>query len=228
VSVLDFLFPKRCLGCGRIGTYFCLRCRTKIRHIALNEPVCPVCGRLAIDGTTHPVCRTRYVPDGLTSFFHYDGVIRTAVKSIKYRLVSDIAEEIISLIPAVCIEELQKQLPPGNTALLPVPLHRTRQLERGFNQADVLGRQLARHISLPVLPDVLMRIRNTAPQVSMHDRNERRGNMDKAFAVRSGHVVPNGVILLDDVFTTGATMRSAANVLKRNGAKWVWAVTMAR
>jgi len=220
MRLLDFIFPKRCVNCGKIGKYFCGGCRTKMRPIAPNESICPMCGRLALDGVTHPRCRTQYSLDGLTSFFHYDGTARKAIKAIKYRLVSDLAEEFIS-----CVPRLPSMIYDLRSILVPIPLHPFRFRQRGFNQAEALGTILAKQLNIPVRTDILRRVKETVPQVEMKKRDDRLKNMERVF--RCNHVSGN-VVLFDDVFTTGATMRSAANVLKRGGAECVWAVTMAR
>lgn len=216
--VLDFIFPKRCVGCGRIGKYFCAACRAKIRPIAFNEAICPMCGRRAFDGVTHPRCRTRYSIDGLTSFFHYNGIARKAIKAIKYRLVFDLAAEFISLISDI-------KLPAG--VIVPIPLYSSRLRDRGFNQAEVLGNILAKRLNITTRTDILRRTKATTPQVEMKDKKRRLANMQNVFSA-SGSLRGSSIILFDDVFTTGATMRSAGSVLKHAGAKHVWAVTMAR
>ena len=223
MTVLDFLFPKRCVGCGNIGKYVCDQCRKRIHCIAPNEAVCPVCERLAVDGATHPRCRGRYALDGLISFFRYDGVVRKAIKALKYRYVSDLALEFVSLVPRESLGNLH------GTLFVPIPLHPARLRSRGFNQAEVLGVKLAERLHTPASADILKRVKKTIPQVEMRDRKSRLGNMDKVFAANEEAVKEwDTIILFDDVFTTGATMRAAGNALKRAGAKRVWAVTMAR
>ncbi|MBI5619556.1 ComF family protein [Candidatus Gottesmanbacteria bacterium] len=236
VGILDLLFPKRCVGCGKIGNYFCTRCISSIKIIRANEAICPVCEKPAIDGATHPGCKTRYCLDGLTSFFRYDGVVRQAVKAIKYRYISDLAKEFISLIPPSSFE-VTKLLSNQVTIFVPLPLHWLRLRDRGFNQAEALGRLLAGrlpageaglHITLRI--DILRRVKMTEPQVEMKKREDRLKNMEHVFGIPSHISVsqyPN-ILLFDDVFTTGATMRAAGETLKRAGAKSVWAVTMAR
>lgn len=218
MAILDFIFPKRCVGCGRIGKYFCAVCRNSIRIIQPNERICPVCGRLAFEGVTHKNCRTRYSPDGLTSFFHYDGPARKAIKAVKYRLVFDLAEEFMSLtqIPDQVGDDM---------IFVPIPLHPHRFRLRGFNQAEVLGTILAKRLNLPVRTDILRRVKETMPQVEMKKRAGRLKNMEHVFGSAK---ISGNIMLFDDVFTTGATMRSAANALKRGGAAHVWAVTMVR
>lgn len=221
MKLLDILFPKRCVGCGRLGRYFCDSCTKMIQIILTNEAICPMCGRAALDGKTHPRCQTQYGIDGLTSFFRYNGVVRKGIKTIKYRMVSDIASEFVNLIP-------QQTLPfqKSHNIIIPIPLHVSRLRERGFNQAEVLGMHFCRRFEIPMVTDVLVRKKRTVPQVEMKDREKRLKNMASVFAVNKAS--PKCVMLFDDVFTTGATMRSAANILKRAGVRRVWAVTMAR
>lgn len=220
MAFLDYVFPRWCCGCGAFGRYFCGDCQKSILSIGLNETICPVCERPAVAGFTHPRCRTRYTPDGLTSFFHYEGVIQKAVKTLKYRFVSDIAREFISLIPDAALVSL------SGACLMPIPLHPARLRHRGFNQSEVLGRLIARQLHIPLVVDILRRDRMTRPQAEMADRKARLRNMHGVFVARKSPFLD--VILFDDVFTTGATVRAAGAALKKAGAKSVWIVTMAR
>lgn len=230
MNILDFLFPRRCLGCGKIKKYFCDRCKLTIKIIGENEAICPVCEKPAIDGATHPGCQTRYALDGLTSFFRYDGAIRKAVKAIKYRFVSDLAQEFVGLIPPVSLNQLtinHSQL----STLCPIPLHPSRLRFRGFNQAELLAGILAKRVNVPIRKDILKRIKHTVPQVEMKEREKRLKNMEHVFAINNTTIQQSNnltIFLFDDVFTTGATLRSAANVLKRAGVKKIWGITLAR
>jgi competence protein ComFC len=226
MNILDFFFPKRCLGCGKIGRYFCLNCQTKIRFVALHESICPMCEKQAIDGATHPVCKMRYSLDGLTSFFHYEKIIQRAIKSIKYRYVSDIAKEFVDLVPQGFLRDSVGIK--GTCVVVPIPLHPSRQKERGFNQAEIMGRMVAKRLQIPLVVGILKRQKKTVPQVEMRDKKQRLKNMDGVFVVEDNNKLPESVLLFDDVFTTGATMRAAANVLKRAGVRFVRGITMSR
>lgn len=228
MNILDLIFPRRCVSCGKIGEYFCQKCAAKIEFTAYK--ICPVCGRHAIDGVTHPRCQTRYTLDGLTSFFLYDGIIRKAIKAIKYRFVSDLAKELIDLIPQNSFSRLTMYQSNNLTMLLPIPLYPSRLRFRGFNQAEVLGRILSERLDIPMRTDILKRIRKTVPQVEVKDRKKRLLNMENVFAANQSAIqqCDNVTILLfDDVFTTGATLRTAANILKRTGVKKVWGIVLA-
>jgi len=144
------------------------------------------------------------------------------VKAIKYRLVSDLAQEFITLITPENV---------GDGILVPIPLHSSRFRQRGFNQAEVLGKLLAKRLNIAVQTDILKRVKETVPQVEMKDRKQRLKNMEGVFGINKTaekRYTKTTVVLFDDVFTTGATMRAAASVLKHAGAKRVWAMTMAR
>lgn len=224
--LLDFVFPKRCVNCGNVGTYFCNNCQGKI--VFLTEAICPMCERAAIDGVTHPGCRTRYSLDGLVSFYRYDGPVKAVIKRLKYKPY---------------LAELAEMLVTGNTLIgnrfvgdkfaafvvVSVPLHPQRERERGFNQASLIGKAIAQKLGLQFQDNVLIRTRNTKPQVELKGK-DRRANLADAFAISSTYTpyAISDMLLIDDVWTTGSTLRSCANVLKRAGAKRVWAVTVAR
>ncbi len=225
------------MGCGKFGNYFCKSCVSSIKIIHASDTICPVCEKPALDGATHPRCKTKYSIDGLTSLFRYDGVIRKAIKAIKYRYVSDLAKEFVELIPYSSFEVttlLRSQI----TCFVPIPLHWARLRDRGFNQAELVGKLIDWRLHIPMYLDILKRTKVTIPQVAMKTRDARLKNMDGVFVInndalthgsrfdRDGHI--DTVLLFDDVFTTGATMRAAAHVLKRAGVDWVWGITMAR
>ena len=112
--------------------------------------------------------------------------------------------------------------------IIPVPLHSRRLKERGFNQALLLAHQVSETYHIPLSSDNLFRVRRTRPQVELTGE-ERRKNVEGAFALRRpGDITDRRVVIIDDVFTTGATMNECAAVLKRSGAAQVTALTLAR
>lgn len=227
---LDLLFPKRCLGCGRFDVYICFSCQKTIKPF--TSQICPVCTRQAIDGITHPGCQGRYELDGLSFFFPYDGVIRQVLRKYKYgRRLTDVSQTLVTLI--------YQQLPQNRglsrfilnkPSILPVPLHWLRQLSRGFNHAELLGKELSGQLNLPFETRVLKRVRHTKPQYGL-TKEQREKNIRAAFQVspRAYHLVKKqkSYLLFDDVWTTGSTLRACANILKRAGAKEVWALAVA-
>jgi len=228
---LDFLFPRRCLGCGKVGSYFCSDCLNLV--LLKNDQICPICGKASLGGTTHQFCHRPLGLDGLTSIFTYKGMIAKAIKKLKYKFVRDLAEELIELFLSFCGEEKLFSdfccLP--NVVLVPIPLHPRRLRWRGFNQAELLGELIAKNLGIKFVPDLLIRVKNTEPQVKL-DKDQRQINIRRAFALNKNSQFDNleicNFVLFDDVWTTGATLKEAGKVLKRNGAKKVWGLTIAR
>ncbi|MBU3957155.1 ComF family protein [Patescibacteria group bacterium] len=232
--LLDFLFPRRCLGCGRRGEYFCQECRQTIKLI--ENQVCPVCERPAISGRAHPRCQTRYSLDGLTSIFVYKGIIKEAIGKLKYKFITDLAEELIGLStkylpPGFHSEGIPRRgQPQALSTLIPVPLHPRRQRWRGFNQSELLGKRLAEKFNWQVRTDILARHKHTKPQIKLKGE-ERKKNIRGAFRIKPNcklFIMNSKLILFDDVWTTGSTLRECSQVLKRAGAKEVWGLTLAR
>lgn len=230
MQLLDFIFPRRCVGCGRLGKYVCEKCDGGIKVITPGETICPVCERPAIDGRTHINCRTKWGIDGLTSIFHYDGVVRKLLKLVKYRFVSDCVREVSDLVTIMSYNSVQEW---GryfdNSRFLSIPLHKKRLNFRGFNQSELFLRQIAPKFCWSLSSQILVRTGYTKPQVEKQTKQERLDNMKGVFTAIPQFGVSGGkYVLFDDVFTTGATMRAAANALKRAGAEWVWGMSIAR
>lgn len=227
--LLDLLFPRRCFGCGRWGAYFCSQC---LNYLSLNhEPICPVCEKNSIGGFTHPGCLRAQSLDGLTTIFVYKGLIKKAIKKLKYRFVSDLAGDLVELFLSFGGEDkgfvsfCRKE-----PSLVPIPLHSRRKRWRGFNQAELLGEMIAANLEVDFLPDLLQRIRSTKPQTKLN-AEQRRENIQGAFSLNKNskfEIHNSEFILFDDVWTSGATLKEAAKVLKRNGARKVWGLTLAR
>lgn len=222
MSIWDILFPKRCVGCGRLGRYFCPTCIETLPVITASDTTCPMCLCHAIDGVTHLKCKTRFGIDGLTSACFYKGQIKHAIRTIKYRGVYDIAHEFLTTIPKYTLGRAPKV-----DVIIPVPLYRSRQFLRGFNQAEVIARLLGQKLNIPLRTDILRRIKYTRAQASLRGRSARTTNVSGVFWA-THDVRGLRVMLVDDVFTTGATAREAAQMLKRSGATMVWMFTLAR
>lgn len=229
--ILDLLFPKRCVGCRKLDTFFCQEC---ISNILQTDLVCPQCEDLALGGQTHPLCRKRFGLDGLWSLGIYQGSLRSAIKQIKYGRVSSLAEALVDIMveywakyqPFV-LEQIKKDRGAG-WLVTSVPLHWWRRNSRGFNQSSLIGQLLSKKIGLNYC-DVLKRIRYTTPQVKLKS-TDRYHNIKDAFDFNSVYNLQTTlyVLLIDDVWTTGSTLRECCYQLKRAGVKKVWALTLAR
>lgn len=229
-KILDFLFPKICVGCSKLGTYFCQNC---IQNILQKELICPFCKRPSIGGAVHPVCKRKYGLDGLWSLGAYQDSLKKAIQKLKYHFVSDLGETLVDLTlkywaryNPFLLDEIKKD-GGKNWQIVPVPLHKYRQNWRGFNQSALLAKLLAKKIGL-TYSEALVRVKNTKPQADL-SADKRKLNIKNAFSLtKSSRLGPNNFILVDDVWTTGSTMRECCFILKKGGAKKVWALTLAR
>lgn len=223
MDLLNLIFPKTCLGCGKEGGYICADCLAKVR---LAKPICPYCEKASIDGFTHVKCAKKLGLDGLTSIWEYEGVIRKAVLALKYKYSTEVGKELIGQLVNWLISN--KQLVPNAQCLVPIPLYWYRQNVRGFNQSIEVGRSAAAQMGWKFVPDLLIRKRSTTPQVELSG-DKRHQNLKGVFSLGSGiDYSVSSIALFDDVFTTGSTLREAAKVLKRAGVEKVWGLTIAR
>jgi ComF family protein len=204
ISLLDFLFPKRCLRCNKVGEYICNRCK---RTIVLREQRCPECDHPAIDGITHPKCLRKYGLDGLVTIFKNEGIIKKAIKQLKYQFVSDLAESLTNLIPLSTLQSLM--LLNDQWVLYPIPLHKDRLSWRGFNQAELLGEYVLTKLQIPLAKNLLIRIAKRTPQADITNRDTRLKNAKGLFSMNPNILVSKypSILLFDDVWTTGATMK---------------------
>jgi ComF family protein len=161
--------------------------------------------------------------DGLRSVFYFEGVIRQSIHHLKYSNLRALAMPL-----ALLMREYLETVPFPGEILVPVPLHRRRLKERGYNQSALLAHELGRLANLPMLEGSLVRRRDTPPQARTTSAEERRRNVAEAFACADLRLKGREVILIDDVATTGATLEAAAEALRNAGTSSVWALTLAR
>lgn len=225
-SLLDLLFPKTCFGCGEPGEYLCANCLNKIKE--KKDRICPVCCRPAIYGITHPVCRGKYTLDGLTSVFSYSGLVKKILTKLKFNFVFDVSKLLSELLIASLGEDQQfARICRQSPDLVPVPLHPSRERWRGFNQSELIGKEIAKNLGVAFNPNILKRIKKTETQ-SLLKKDERGENIKNAFIINPKFKILNSKFLLfDDIWTTGATMREATKTLKKIGISFVWGLTLA-
>ncbi len=220
MNLLDLIFPKACASCGRVGAYICEECAKQIKEVEFQ--ICPVCTKAAISGITHPKCKTKLSLDGLRSFVYYSTPVPQALYRLKYKFVKNFAVDLIN--------KLNLSLPDLflDFYLTPVPLYVRRQNWRGFNQAEVMTELLAHRLKISPKSNILERKKSTKSQVGL-SRRERAENVRAAFECSDKEFVRGRqFLLLDDVWTSGATLKNCATVLKRSGAFAVWGLTLAR
>jgi len=171
-------------------------------------------------------CRVgAYAFERVRSYGEYDGPLGEVIQLFKYRGVQALKDFLATRVAQTAQEEFEL----GEiNAIVPVPLHRSRQRERGFNQSAMLAGALAGKLDLPVREALLLRHRKTRPQTGLTFA-QRRINVRGAFAVRAGVTIDKlRILLVDDVYTTGATVHACARALRRAGARSVAVLTIAR
>jgi len=220
--MIDFFFPRRCVGCGKIGDFLCIGCRQKLPR--LLWPFCQKCGKPESSGVLCSACwGQKNEIDGIRSAFRFDGAVRQAVHELKYRNL-----KAISGCLAILMANYLQDKPVYGEVLVPVPLHPRRLRERGYNQSSLLAGKLGKFIALPMIDDSLYRLKDNLPQARTATIEERRNNVKRAFACRNEGLNGKSVILIDDVCTSGATLEACATALKAVGAVSVWGLTLAR
>ena len=218
VKLLDLILPVRCVVCDAAGEQLCRACRDALPRLC--PPWCHRCGA----PTAWPVERCRECSGRRLAFASaraavaYDESVRRLVRAWKERGLRNLA--------AVAADELACALspPPGAAGLAFVPPDRARGLERGHHPAERLARELGERWVLPVLP-VLGRTRPLPRQRGL-SLTDRRRNVAGAFA--PARKAPAGLVLVDDVYTSGSTVGAAATALRKGGARRVDVVTFAR
>ena len=223
-AAVNLVLPVHCLGCGQQGEIICTSCFSTLP--LLERPFCDICADPGVVG----LCRSCRGPDrssssflsGIRAPFLMEGLVREAVHCFKYRNCR---------VAAPCLGGqmsiyLDANPLPGDV-LVPVPLHPKKLRERGYNQAELLARELSKGTGLKVETGFLARTRNTAPQARSGDGSMRQRNVDRAFECR-GDAQGVSCILVDDVCTTGSTLNACAEALAAAGASSIWALTLAR
>lgn len=228
VGILDFVFPKYCVNCKKLGSYLCSNCFSYVSFDA--ETMCLVCGRPSVDNFTHPVCQNRYNIDGSFCAISYKGVARKLLFRFKYKpFISDLKTLLSDLFYESLIQqEGFAKIIKLNPVLVPIPLHSSKLKVRGYNHAEILAKELSSRLNLKTL-DLLKRIKKTSSQFGLK-KDERRKNLQDAFLPIPNITIsqyPN-IILVDDILTTGITFSEAAKTLKKAGSKRIFASALAR
>lgn len=232
-ALLDLLFPPRCSSCQAFTNVvgLCNGCAKLLDFV--RSPLCPTCG-MPFSGQARdhqcPTCRKRLRRfDRARACFLYErgqaptpSPLARVLHDYKYQRDVTLAPQLADLLINHC------PLAIDHDVIVPVPLHRDRLRWRGFNQSHLLARRLGHHFNVRVDPFLLARVRATPPQVGLNE-SDRRRNVAGAFAVtRAGALADDSALLVDDVYTTGATVEECARVLKRAGARRVDVLVLAR
>ena len=219
-AIVDTVYPKTCAGCGSRGHWLCTWCDSTVP--ALRDGICVRCGIPAMPGFACQ-CQTMHVRcHRARSVYPYAGWVANAVRRFKYDDEEDRVRHLGPLMAPLLADF------GAVSALVPVPLHPTRLVERGFNQSELLAREISKATGVPVKP-MLVRPVMTSQQAKL-SRVERLENVRNAFALSPEWAPLPGdrLVIVDDVMTTGATLHACVDVLAGAGAAAVSALTLAR
>lgn len=229
--LLDLLLPPRCFICKDIvykNSGLCPKCFKQIRF--LSDQSCPVCGRpytFPVENEKEPVCAKclskRPKLQALKAVFAYDDFSKSLILPFKHADRTDLVPFLSKLLQTRGKKMLDKA-----DYIIPVPLHWHRLVKRKYNQAALLAVHLEKMTQKPCLLNVLIRCKNTLSQ-GHKNATDRKLNVKGAFEIKNAHKIKGkNIVLIDDVYTTGATLNECADQLRKAGAKRVEALVLAR
>lgn len=228
-GILDVVFPARCVGCGEEGQYICRRCEGFMGESAL---ICPVCQQASFTGERHTPCVASFSLDGLASVWEYEGVVKSLLHSIQHNGVTHAVGESMERAFMILIRDSERFrqffafLLSPETVITYIPMYKNRERHLGFNQAELFAQEIARIVkkeSVSMLEKIIdTKLQNDIP------KQEHVQNIRDAFAMHPYGKNIERVLLVDDAWVTGATMKECCRVLKESGVKEVWGFTLAR
>ncbi len=231
-AFLNFIYPRNiyCILCDAsidrdVEYSICDECKGKLRFI--KEKTCDKCGKpldelYLIDRCIDCINSTNYYEKAI-SCIEYDDLSKTVIYDLKYHKKRYISYHVAEII----YDRLKESDMHSFDIIIPVPLHKAKEKERTFNQASLIGKYIGRMLAVEVDNRTLIRAKNTITQNQL-TREERRENLEGAFEVIDNDRVKNkNILLIDDVFTTGATVNECSRKLLEGGAKNIYVATLA-
>lgn len=224
--LLSVLFPKSCPVCDGIISYdqiICEKCVPKIHFI--EGARCKKCSKQLVDKEVEYCSdcgKSNHIYKSGIAAFLYDDVVSKSIYRFKYHNRRTYAEFYGSYIAKRYGGQIKAW---DADVIIPVPIHQRKMIKRGYNQAELIARELAKNIGIPVDNNLLIRVVNTKPQKEM-TKAERKKNLEKAFKIATNVVEYNKVILVDDIYTTGSTIDECARILRGSGVSQVYFVSL--
>ena len=234
---LDLLFPKNCLICEAPGKHICARC---LQSIPLQkENFCPICEEIeTFAGRVCNTCENNhskiYLDGLLVASYYKHPILKELIHRYKYSFIQDLSDDLAQILKRKLLSS--PEFPWPNFIFSAVPLHLNRLRWRGFNQSTLMIKKLKNQlandgIKIKYLPELIIRHRDTPPQMKAKSIELRKQNISGSFSINKElpKKLPKKIILVDDVITTGATLEECAKVLKKTGqVKKVWGLVLGR
>jgi len=229
--LLELIFPTFCLQCHRPGIILCEECLKTIKPLSLQ--VCPICEKtVVLNGEVCRPCQQRFRPaiDNLIIASNYHNkLLAKSIHLLKYKFVRDLAPPLARVLN----NTIKKLAIPTPDFILPIPLHPRRLRWRGFNQANLLAKELSDKLlpglTIPVIDDLIIRKKYTPAQKNIGNYKARQENLKNAFQInKNTDLAGKNILIVDDVTTTGATILNYAKELKKLNPKTISAVVLGR
>lgn len=228
-SLINILYPPVCPICTKVirGTdgesCVCDKCRQKLVYV--GEARCMRCGKPLKDENAefcYDCGRLKHVYDQGVAVFEYGDGIKQSIYRFKYKGCREFSKWYGKEMYAACGQQLAIWKP---DVIIPVPMYEKKRRQRGYNQAELIADELGRQSGIKVDASTLIRSRATAPMKALNDA-ERAENIKKAFTICSNIIEYKKVVLVDDIYTTGATVDACARVLKAAGVMKVYCISL--
>lgn len=237
--LLNLFFPKFCFNCQKEGSYLCQDCQSLLEISQYQFCLCPKSRRLLKGGKCRN-CHSKKLNGLYFSTTYQNPLIKELIQKFKYHPFVKELTETLSLLIITHFQLLDNKpnffYLPGegkfsngaNFILIPIPLDEKRLKWRGFNQATEIAKWLSEFLGIPLISNCLLKTKNNCPQVELSEK-ERKENVKNIFSCKNKkEIFGKKILLVDDVYTTGATMEEAALILKESEAKEIWGIVVAR
>lgn len=232
--ILDVLFPKFCLNCAKEGNYLCQDCQSLLEVLEDNFCLCQKSKRLPEAGKCQQ-CRSKKLNGLYCALSYQNHLVKKLIQKFKYQPhIKELSKNLSSLITTHFLllslgfnnNTIKKKF--SKSILMPVPISKKKLKQRGFNQTEEIGKELAKFLKIPLINKNLIKIKEIMPQTELK-KQEREKNIKEAFSLKNKKEIKDKkILLIDDVYTTGSTMEECARILKEAGAEEVWGIVIAR
>lgn len=230
IFIMQLFYPNKCVMCGKLSEKdICDRC--KITHPVIAEPRCMCCGKPVhsdeIEYCNDCMIQVRFYDQGRSLWLH-SGNVKKSIYRFKYKNNRINAKVYARLLVEFNQTFLERWKPEG---IVPIPIHAKRRRKRGYNQAEVLAREIKEELQkemyreVPIITDVIYRKKETKYQKKL-DNYQRRKNIKGAFGMKKSKKLPASILVVDDIYTTGATIQEVSKLLRDFGVEQVVFLTI--
>jgi ComF family protein len=219
--MIDFVYPPSCAGCGKSAEIFCPDCFSQVQIV--RHPLCTICGSSIPKAGVCDLCKNDPPSfSALRSWGIYNGTLRKALLSLKYENNLGLARTLAAQLAPIFVKANWSV-----DLIVPIPLCKSHRRGRGYNQSEQIAHPLSLELQVPLVTNAVNRIKETSSQVDL-SRPERFNNLKDAFSGNPAKLKNKNVLLVDDIVTTGATLRSCSSALLDAGCTSVYCLTVAQ